>query len=172
MAQAQVAHRLDRRARAHKPARLITEKMIENGGCSGLEHFHSAEQSAGIKIFFAHAAQRCAVVSAPDLQRLSRHHPAHQISRRVAVGIHQAGNRQAAAALDDAIEGTVGLPLRRTDINQAVGVDSNRSVVNHLVRRIHCRDQNVLNQRLHGFLVAKGHRRRSKGSEFRPFTVA
>ena len=77
VAQAEITHRLNRRAGAHETAGLIAKEVIEHGSGAVLEHLHPAEQRARVKVLIAHAAQRRTVVSAPDFQRPARHHAAH-----------------------------------------------------------------------------------------------
>ena len=153
MTQAEIAHRLDRRARAHEAACRAAGEVIEHRGRAVLEHLHAAQERAGIKVIFAHVAQRRPVIGAPNLQRLARHHAAHEIRRRVAVRIHHAGQRNHAAGVDNFVEGPVRRPLGRTGKNDAVAVDNDAGFIDNIVLLVHGDKQRIANQCSHSVLT-------------------
>src|SRR4030095_5260310 len=119
-------------------------------GRAVLEHFHSSKQGARIEILIAHISKRGAVVGAPNLQGLARHHPPHEIRRRVAVSVHHARHRDSLLALDGAVERTRRCPFSGSHIRQRVTVDNDRTALDYVVLSVHRDDESVTNQSLHG----------------------
>src|SRR5687768_2909323 len=149
MTQSEIAHGLDRRARAHEATSLVTGKMIEHRGRAVLEHFHAAQDCAGVEILLAHVAQRRSIISAPDFQRLARHHAADEIRRGVAMRVDHAGHRDHSISLDRLVEWTSRSPFHWTDERHPVAIDHDRTLFNNVVVVIHRDDESITNQSFH-----------------------